>query len=432
MSPAWRRRAYPASGLEVLRARARSGLEVHLLPRPGYRRKFALLAVRCGAADGAFLPAGAARPVELPDGTAHFLEHCLFEDARGSVFRAFAAQGASANAYTMATRTCYLFGCTDRFEASLRSLLRFVGRPGFREAQVRRERLVIEQEIRSGEDSAGWRAHHDLLGALFLRHPVRTAIAGDVESIRRIDARVLDRCYRAYYRPEEMLLVASGELDPGRLLDLVDAAWPRRRGGGAPSVRRLRPAEPRGVRQARVERRMDVSQPYALVGFKDPDVGYGGERLLRKSLEVSMVLEMVLGRGGALFHRLYEAGLVDDGFGSWYAGGRDHGYAVLGGETPGPERFVEATLSALDRARRRGLSRAAFCRLKRKTLGRHLRYSNSLEFVAHQHVAAELGGYEAGRYLGAVDDLDLGDCARRLELQFDESCRAVATVLPLQ
>ena len=80
----------------ILRGTASSGLSVIVNPRPGFVRTFAAFGTNFGSIDRVSGPGG--EPV--PEGLAHFLEHKLFEDARGDVSDRFSEMGASTNAMT--------------------------------------------------------------------------------------------------------------------------------------------------------------------------------------------------------------------------------------------------------------------------------------------------------------------------------------------
>ena len=55
-----------------------SGVQVFVMPKPGYQKCHAMFATRYGSLESEFLK-GDAR-IKIPDGTAHFLEHKLFEE----------------------------------------------------------------------------------------------------------------------------------------------------------------------------------------------------------------------------------------------------------------------------------------------------------------------------------------------------------------
>ena len=107
---------------------------------------------------------------EVPDGIAHDLEHKMFENEDGiDTFSRFAKYGASANAYTSATMTAYLFSCTNHLTENLEILLDYVSKPYFTPENVEKERGIIGQEIRMYDDTPGWRVFFNLLQAMYQR-----------------------------------------------------------------------------------------------------------------------------------------------------------------------------------------------------------------------------------------------------------------------
>ncbi|MDZ4132111.1 MAG: insulinase family protein, partial [Dethiobacteria bacterium] len=132
------------------------GMDLYVLPKPGYNKKYAIFSTRFGSIDNRFRVEPDQNATVLPDGVAHFLEHKLFEDDRGNVFDRFAALGASANAFTSFTQTTYLFSCTSNFEENLTQLLDFVQEPYFTEQTVQKEQGIIGQEIKMYEDHPHW------------------------------------------------------------------------------------------------------------------------------------------------------------------------------------------------------------------------------------------------------------------------------------
>ena len=111
-----------------------SGLTVLVRPMPGYSSTYAIYGTRFGSIDLDFEVDG--KTVHLPAGTAHFLEHKMFESEEGDAFARFAKTGASANAYTSFDKTCYLFSATDKVDENLDILLSMVNEPYFTEATI--------------------------------------------------------------------------------------------------------------------------------------------------------------------------------------------------------------------------------------------------------------------------------------------------------
>ena len=75
-----------------------SGLTACLIPKPRFVKSFALLAARYGSIDMDFFDSIEGKRLVIPAGVAHFLEHQLFETARGNATEFFAQLGADVNA----------------------------------------------------------------------------------------------------------------------------------------------------------------------------------------------------------------------------------------------------------------------------------------------------------------------------------------------
>lgn len=87
-----------------------SGLTVLCRTMPGYSSVHAMYATNFGSVVREFTLNG--KRIQLPAGTAHFLEHKMFESEQGDAFDLYAKTGAAANAFTSYDRTCYIFTAT--------------------------------------------------------------------------------------------------------------------------------------------------------------------------------------------------------------------------------------------------------------------------------------------------------------------------------
>ena len=196
-----------------------SGLTVLVRPMPGYSSTYAIYGTRFGSIDLDFEVDGKA--VHLPAGTAHFLEHKMFDSEEGNVLQIMAANGAVDNAFTAAAITGYYFECTRGFEENLRTLLSFVTTPYFTEESVAKEQGIIAQEIRMCLDDPDVEVYYQLMEAMYQNHPVRVRVAGSEASIAQITPEVLYRCHEAFYRPDNMVLCVAGSVDPQRVVELA-------------------------------------------------------------------------------------------------------------------------------------------------------------------------------------------------------------------
>ena len=143
-----------------------SGLEIMVMPRSDYASAYAVFATKYGSIDTNIKNAEGVFET-IPEGTAHFLEHKLFESEDMDAFERFAKTGANANAYTSFDKTAYLFSCSENFEESLEILLDFVQKPYFTQETVEKEQGIIGQEIRMYQDMPDWQVMFNLLRALY-------------------------------------------------------------------------------------------------------------------------------------------------------------------------------------------------------------------------------------------------------------------------
>ena len=193
-----------------------SGLDILVCEMEGFSTTEALFGTKYGSINTRFKTGKDKDYTVVPEGIAHFLEHKLFENEECDVFDLYAKTGASANAFTSFDKTCYLFSCSDNYKASLEILLSFVQSPYFTKESVDKEQGIIGQEIRMYEDNPSWRVFFNLLSILYHSHPVKIDIAGTIDSIAKIDADLLYKCYNTFYNLHNMVLAIAGNVKIGR------------------------------------------------------------------------------------------------------------------------------------------------------------------------------------------------------------------------
>lgn len=409
------------------------GMPLFILPRPGYQKKYAAFAAHFGSIDNRFQVDGAADPVTIPEGVAHFLEHKLFEDERGNVFDRFAAHGASSNAFTTFTHTSYLFSTTDHFAECLELLLDFVQEPYFTDESVSKEQGIIGQEIRMYEDNPDWRVFFDLLQSLYQSHPVREDIVGTVESIARITPDLLYQCYRRFYHPGNMALFAVGDLDPDTIWRQVEGNINRRNYRELGGILRLYPEEPATALRQRTTREMVVSEPLFNLGFKDPAaVRLEGDALLRRESAMEIMLDIIFGPSEPLYNELYEEMLIDDRFEADYTVEASYAYVIVGGETREPDRLYERIMGAIEKAKNEGFSAEQFERHRRDRLGSFMRRFNSLEYIANNYLAYRFRGSDLFNYPAIMQQITLEEVQSLLEETLIPERHALSIVLPKQ
>jgi len=407
------------------------GMDLYVLPRPGYRKKYAIFSTRFGSIDNKFRIEPEQEFTDLPDGVAHFLEHKLFEDERGNVFDRFATLGASANAYTSFTQTTYLFSCTERFEDSFRVLLDFVQEPYFTEQTVQKEQGIIGQEIRMYDDHPQWRVFFNLLESLYQAHPVRNDIAGTVGSISRITPELLYRCYNTFYHPGNMAVFVVGDLNPQQIHSLAAENIAARGYNPLGTIIRSFPFEPSEVLKRRAEQQLVVSEPIVFIGFKDADAGnFKGRDLMRREILMELVLDIIFGISEKLYNDLYQENLIDENFGAEYTAESNYGYVMIGGESGDPDQLCERIMAAVEALKKEGIDQEQFERHRRKILGGYIRRFNSLEFIANNFLAYRFRETDLFELPAILQEVKLEEALALAAETLDPNRHAVSLILP--
>lgn len=415
------------TGERCLNIKHASGLTITVCPKKGYRSVYAVFGTRYGSIDTVFYPDGDDKPTEVPAGIAHYLEHKLFESEDNDAFSRFAKTGASANAYTSFDKTAYLFTCTDNFEKSLHILLDFVQSPYFTEQTVRKEQGIIGQEIRMGEDSPARRVFFNLMRSLYFKHPVKTEIAGTVESIAEITPELLYKCYNTFYNLHNMVLAVSGDITPEQVLSVADKALKPAQNR---HVVRAAVREPRGVVKPRVEQRMPVASPLFYYGYKDCFPDGKSYRTPKQLAAAGVLLEIMAGKSSSLYNSLMDKGLINSSFDADYFDGPGYGVWLFGGESSDPDAVAQSIRDEIIRLRGQGVPREDFENAKSALYGKQVASLNEVDTVSDSLMADYFADRPPFSAVGAAAALTHGDVTQLLETCFLDEQASLSVILP--
>lgn len=394
---------YERIGESVYSERLPNGLEIRVVPKPGYVKKYAFFATRYGGMDTRFCLNG--RWLDTPAGIAHYLEHKMFDTKEGNALQELAKNGAEPNAFTSNAMTGYYFDSTDHFEENLEILLSFVSIPYFTEESVAKEQGIIGQEIRMIEDNPDWQLYMGMLRGLYSTSSARTAIAGTVESISHITAETLYDCHKAFYTPSNMILTVVGDVDPVRVVDLARHVLPRE---GGPAIPRDHGTEPAEVAQRETRMEMEVSCPQFLAGFKCAPAAEG-EDYLRLAAIGDMACDILLGDSSPLYLRLYDQGLINTSFGGAFEMMPGVAYLYAGGDSKDARTVAEEIRKEAVRLVMEGIDEGFYQRVRRSAFGENLRGLNSFENIAVSLTEGYFHGYDPLRFPQVFDTITKDD-----------------------
>ena len=161
-----------------LHGKTKNGLQYFIYPQKEFGEKMAAVVVKRGA-NHIFWKIEEGRELYFPAGTAHFIEHKLFQQEWGDAFTKFLQNRATANAFTDGDKTVYYFTCRDKFVENLKILLDFVNNPYFTKESTEQEKSIITSEIMMYEDDPDWVVYYQMLEGMYENHPIKNKIAGN-------------------------------------------------------------------------------------------------------------------------------------------------------------------------------------------------------------------------------------------------------------
>jgi len=233
-------------------------------------------------------------------GIAHFFEHLMFKGTKTVAPGEFSAtveqQGGNDNAFTTNDYTAYFQRiAADRLDLMMKLEADRMVNLTMSEEDVGTERQVILEERGQRVDSdPASLLQEQMSAAQFLNHPYGIPVIGwrdEIAALTRQDA--LD-FYRAYYAPNNAILVVAGDVDPQAVLEMAKTHY----GPLPPSDKikpRQRPAEPPQLAERRlVLSDQRVAQPYIARSYLAPERNPGDQK---QAAALAVLAELLGGSG---------------------------------------------------------------------------------------------------------------------------------------
>jgi len=331
--------------------------------------------------------AGGADLPEGRSGLAHFLEHMVFKGtehfAKGDVDQICDRNGGSNNAYTDLDHTYYVFSfARDRWEIALEILASQMRHCLFPADEYEAERQVVIQERMISEDDPGFLLEEAALQAALPESDYRYGVIGSLSDLQGVDREEMIAFYQRYYRPDNALLVITGDVETDRALEAVG----RHFSGYATSTstvpdqlpdRVVEPFRPGGTGGGRFRLHLPAQLPEVKINFTAPPMGHPDAYVL-------LVLNNLLSYGkSSRIHRrvIEEDQLATEAWFSYLPCRQPFLMELSGQARPGVElaRLEEALLDELGRLTREKVGEEEIERSRRQIWMNMLLAGQSLE-----------------------------------------------------
>ncbi|MFQ5329783.1 MAG: M16 family metallopeptidase [Thermodesulfobacteriota bacterium] len=307
---------------------------------------------------------GAADERREMTGGSHLLEHMLFKGTErrkvGQVAGEVEAAGGYINAYTSHDNTVYYLMVASRyFDKGLDILSDAIQNSALDTSEVEKEKEVVLEEIRMGEDSPRRVLYRKLLATAFTTHPYGHPVIGTRESVKAISRKKLHSFFKRWYVPSNMTLVVVGDFEREKALKVIRESF---RGFKGRRVRRKgRPAEPtqQGLRFSVTK--MDINEAKLGIAYHIPELSHHDTYAID-------TLATILGEGRSsrLYKRLKEDERLVNTISTFALTPRDPGTFIFrSGLNPANiEKTIGAITEVLERVGRDGVSVKELARAK--------------------------------------------------------------------
>ncbi len=178
-----------------------------------------------------FVRAGSRDETDALSGVSHFLEHMAFKGttrrSAADVNRELDELGASSNAFTSEEQTVYYATVLPEYQQPALDLLCDIMRPALREEDFRTEKQVILEEIAKYDDQPPFGAYEKSMAVHFGDHPMSRSVLGTTDSVSSLSPDQMRAYFENRYCPNNMALVAAGNVDFERLVAQTEEACGR-------------------------------------------------------------------------------------------------------------------------------------------------------------------------------------------------------------
>ena len=366
-------------------------------------------------------------------GMCHFIEHMIFKGTGkrkvGEMAKEVESLGGSINAYTSYDQTVYHITIASRYaDIALDILADAVQHSVFDPAELEKEREVILEEIRMGEDDPSRKLFRQTAATAFQRHPYGRPVIGYEKTVRAITRDQMLAFFKRWYTPDRTFFVAAGDFDLQEMERKARALFKEFKRPSERLPERLKEPEQKEIRSNLTfgnfkETYLQMVVPISSVTHEDTP-----------GLDV---LEQILGGGEAsrLVQKVkLEKGLVHSISASSYTP-KDPGLFIIGAtlQAENLERAVEEILKEVNRLIREGVTAEELYRV-RVNVESGLIYDRQTV----QGQARKLGYYEANtgdvqfekEYIKRISLLQSEDIKRIGEKYFKPSRWSVSLVAP--
>ena len=270
-----------------------NGLEVFLVPMKGKQNFSCMYVTKYGGRDINFKINGNLK--KTPTGIAHFLEHKMFE-RENDPFKFYQKFGTDVNASTSGDYTGYYFIGNKSFEKSLRFLLNWLQKLEITEKQVIKEQGIILEEASMYKDNPDRVLYNKIKENIFIKDPSKNKVIGTDDDIVSITKEELELCFKNFYTPDNMYLIATGNINPEKAIEIIKEETSNL-SKNSNKIERVYEQEPNEVAKEHEQIKMNVEIPKIALAYKIPKDNFKHLKITPFELDIYLHSLLSIGLG---------------------------------------------------------------------------------------------------------------------------------------
>src|SRR5579864_6269884 len=167
------------------------------------------------------------REEELQEtGLSHFVEHMVFKGTKNRTAEQIAKSvdsiGGGLDAFTSKELVSYNVKVLDEHLPEAFDVISdLVRNPLFEPGDIEKEKSVILEELKMEVDNPEYQIHELFSSRFWKGHALGRSILGTKQTIRSFDRDMIDKYYRHFYAPSNILVTAAGNLSHKQMVQLA-------------------------------------------------------------------------------------------------------------------------------------------------------------------------------------------------------------------
>ena len=159
------------------------------------------------------------KEIEVPFGTAHFLEHYLLEQSiYGNANKIFSDEYVTSNGITSYYTTEFYIKTVHDFEENFIKLLNIVNNPDFNK-NIEEVKNPIIQEIKRSKDKQA-KLYNKTLFESITKNKMYDTTLGEIETIKNMDINTIKTFHETFYNPNNQIIVLTGNIKEN-IIDII-------------------------------------------------------------------------------------------------------------------------------------------------------------------------------------------------------------------